>query len=408
MPVIKAVALIHASIPTGCSTFSNLTRPHPTGVESRSATIAKGIGAVNSSLLVDVGPAVGGHGQRGIGRYVRGLVTSIASFPEDLADRIWALGFAGPTLDSFGARAVQFAAHRGMGRVPTWVTGRFDTDVALRQSGAGVLHATDPQRPWTSRATRSIVTVYDLIPLRERQMYDSWRFDNRLLYRWYLRQVRSAARIIAISRTTAVDLQDRLGITAERIDVVYPVVTAPEASDRTEPAEPTFIVVGALDLHKQPELALRALAHFRERYRCGRLRFIGPSDPMRARRLHGLAARLGVAGSISIDGRIPDSELEDAYASATALLSVSRIEGFGLPPVEAVLRGVPVIAVETPAALETLQDVATIVQSNEDVIAEAMAHPTLPSAMAVRAIRERYSAVAVARVLAETYRRALA
>ena len=363
---------------------------------------------VASTLLVDIGPAVGGHGQRGVGRYVRGLAASIATFPDDLVDRIWALGYAGPTLDSFGPRAIRFAGHRGIARVPTWFTGRLATDVALRRSAALALHSTDPQRPWSNRATRSIVTVYDLIPLREPQTLNSWRFDHRLLYGRYLRQVKSAARILAISRTTSEDLQELLGIAPERIDIVYPAVAPPATLRHEEPSEPIFVVVGALDSHKQPELALRAFGHFRSRFGYGRLRYIGPCDHVQERGLRDLAGHLGLAGCISVEGRIEDNDLEEAYATATALISASRIEGFGLPPVEAVLRGLPVVAVETPAARETLEGVATIVPADAEAIAEAMAHPLHPPEPAVGVIRARFSTASAAQSLAASYRTILA
>jgi glycosyltransferase involved in cell wall biosynthesis len=84
------------------------------------------------------------------------------------------------------------------------------------------------------------------------------------------------------------------------------------------------------------------------------------------------------------------------------------MEGFGLPPVEAVLRGVPVIAVQNSAATETLEGVAAIVPADADAIAEAMAHPVEPPELAVGEIRERYSIASVARSLADSYRRILA
>jgi len=362
---------------------------------------------VAPSLLIDIRPVVGGHGQRGIGRYVKGLAASIATFPDELADRIWAVGFPGPTLDSFGAHAVTCTFRAGLGRLPTWASGPLDTNGALKRSGAGVLHATDPQRPWTGSAISSVVTVYDLIPLHEPAMLRSWRLDHQFAYRWYVRQIRSAARILAISRSTAHDLQARLGIEPERIDVVYPLAATPGSIRRTEPPEPTFLCVGALDVHKQPELAMRAFAHFRAGVGAGRLRYIGPSDALQVRRLSELAAQLGIARSVSFEGRVSDDDLEAAYSTATALVSTSRIEGFGLPPVEAVLRGVPVVAVRTLASMETLEGVAAIVPADPEAIAEAMAHPFTPPEEAVDAIRERHAIHAVARSLADCYRRAL-
>lgn len=361
--------------------------------------------SISANLLIDVGPAVGGHGQRGIGRYVRGLAASIATFPDDLKNRIWALGFSGPTLDSFGSRAIPFTADPWLGLAPQWATRRLAVGAALKRSGACALHATDPQRPWNKRSVPSLVTVYDLIPLREREMVRSWRLDHRLVYRWYLRSVESADRTLAISRATAADVQERLGIPAERIDIVYPLVGVPSGAARAEPAEPTFLFVGALAPHKQPELTLQAFALFHSRFGSGHLRYVGPSDDAQERRLHDLAARLGVYGFVSIEGRIAEDELEHAYATATALVSTSRVEGFGLPPVEAALRGLPVIAVQSTAAAETLDGVATLVPADAEAIADAMAHPMEPTEFALAVLRERHSIASVARSLEASYRR---
>ena len=358
---------------------------------------------LDSRLLIDVGPATGAHGERGIGRYVRGLVASIGSFPTDLADRIWATGGPG-TLEEFGPRGLPAGSRRSLSMVPAWAQARFVVGAAVARSGAAVLHATDPQRSWTPGSVPALVTVYDLIPLHEPETLRSWRFDHRSLYRWYLRQVRSATRVLAISETTAQDLEERIGVPRSRIDVVYPVVEARSRLARIDADEPTFLVVGAPDPHKQPELAIQAFARFRATTGSGRLRFVGPSDPARERTFLELADRLRVASAISFEGRIPDVDLEAAYASASAVLSTSRIEGFGLPAVEAVLRGVPVIAVETPAARETLEGAATLVPADADAIATAMASPTQPEEARIEAIRERYSLGSVARSLADVYR----
>lgn len=364
----------------------------------------KGAGTLASSLLIDICPASGGHGERGIGRYVRSLATSITAFPDDLVRRIWAFGQSGPTLDAFGAHAIASTDNLAVAHVPGWLTGRLATRFALRKSGARVLHATDPHRPWTGRVP-TVVTVYDLILLREPGMLESLRPDHRYMYRRYIRQVQSADRVIAISRSTAEDVEERLGIAPDRLDIVYPAVVAPEGFRRRVPAEPTFLVVGALDAHKQPELALRAFADFRTRAGSGRLRYVGPADQGQQRSLKELAARLGVLDAVSVEGRIPDDELERAYSTATALVSTSRLEGFGLPPVEALLRGIPVVAVDTAAARETLGTAAAIVPADVSAIATAMAHPIDPPALVVAEIRERFAFASVARSLEECYRR---
>jgi glycosyltransferase involved in cell wall biosynthesis len=369
----------------------------------------QGLGAlltISDNLLIDLRPAAGAHGERGIGRYVRGLGESIATFPGDLRNSIWALGVGGPALDSFGARAIRSTQAQWFDRALAWM-GRSGLHAALGRSDARVFHMTDPQHPWTSPSVPTLVTVYDLIPLRERSILQSWRLDHRVAYRSYLRAIESAARIVAISEATSVDVQERLGIPAGRIDVVYPVVDVRVRLTRAESEEPTFLFVGALGVHKQPELALRAFAVFHSRFRSGRLRFVGPSEEVAERRLRELATSLGVGASVSLEGRIPEDALEQAYASATALVSTSRVEGFGLPPVEAALRGVPVIAVESAAATETLAGVAALVPGDAEAIAEAMAHPMAPTGSGLATLTERYSVASVARSLRDSYRRML-
>ena len=277
----------------------------------------------------------------------------------------------------------------------------------MKRSRASVVHATDPQHPWTPHQARSLITVYDLIPLLEPAMLRSWRLDHQLAYRRYIGQIESADRIVAISKATATDLQERLLIAPERIDIVYPLVAAPTPRRRDPASEPTFLFVGALAPYKQPELALEAFGRYHARLGYGRLRYIGPADATQERRLRSLAERLGLTGAVSMDGRVTEDELEAAYRSATALISTSRVEGFGLPPVEAALRGVPVIAVETPAALETLDGLATIVPADPEAIAEAMAEPMDPPEHGLDATRARYSIGSVSRSLADSYRRML-
>lgn len=356
-----------------------------------------------ASILLDVGPAVGGHGQRGIGRYVRGLVRCVQSLPDAERSRIWAMGMDGAALEAFGTRASPASSLGFRPQDVGWLTGRVAVGRALRRSRANVFHATDPWRPWSPATQTSIVTVYDLIPVHEPEMLRTWRPHHQLIYRWYLRQLRLADRLVAISQTTADDVADRLDIPLERIEVIYPVVDAPERFERRLPEKPTFLVVGALDPHKQPELALRAFAMFRAGANEGTLRYIGPSSSAQVRSLRHLADSLGIADFVRFDGRVSDAELEQGLTTTTALLWTSRLEGFGLPPVEAAIRGVPVIAVDTPAARETLDGLAALVPGDVEAIASAMWDPNPPGAIAIDAARDKYGLAAVSHALQECY-----
>ena len=354
-------------------------------------------------LLLDAGPASGPHGARGIGSYVRGMVESIAEWPPERRERVWAVGLPGRTLAEFGDRGIAARSLLWRPFDAGVVFGRLAIGRASKRAGAGAIHATDPHRPWLPGGVRRIVTAYDLIPLREPAMVAAWRPHDRFIYRRYLRQIECADLIVAISHATADDLVERLGISPDRVRVVYPTVRAGAALVRTTPPEPTFLWVGAPDIHKQSELAVRALAAFRHANGAGQLRFIGPSSAAASAGLLGLAASLGVASFVRIEGRISDQDLDAAYASATAFLATSRVEGFGLPAVEAVLRGVPVVAVEIAATRETLTGAATLTPADPDALAVAMASPRAASAAAANSLRERFSSRAAGEALWAAY-----
>ena len=358
-------------------------------------------------LLLDIGPSVGGHGARGIGRYVRGLVDAIGDWPAERRELVWALSPTGATPPLFEGRTVSSSllTHRPLDL--GWIVGSPAIGRAARRASASVFHATDPHRPARLRGVRQVVTAYDLIPLHEQAMLGSWQPHHRHAYHVYLDQLRRADAIVAISTTTASDLSDRLGIPEDRISIVYPVVETPRVIDRAPSSEPAFLFVGALDSHKQPELAVAALAAFRRSHGAGTLTFIGPSGAESQARLREVAMSSGVAESVAFRGRISDEELDAEFASASALLVTSRIEGFGLPGVEALLRGVPVVAVDTPAARETVGSAAALVPSDAEALAAAMGAPTPVPESARKELSERFSRAAAADALWSAYERLL-
>jgi glycosyltransferase involved in cell wall biosynthesis len=358
-------------------------------------------------LLLDIGPTVGGHGVRGIGSYVRGLIEAIGDWPAERRQVVWALAPTEATLPVFDGRVVSAPLLRIRPLDLGWVLGSRAVGRAARRVSADVFHATDPQRPTRLRGIKQVVTAYDLIPLREPGVLGSWRPHHRHAYRLYLEQLRRADAIVAISKTTASDLSERLGISEDRISIVYPVVRTPLAMERAPGAEPMFLYVGALDSHKQPELAIAALAEFRRNHGAGKLRFIGPTEPEQLTGLKLQTENLRIADSVSFEGRVSDEELDAAFATATALVCTSRIEGFGLPGVEAVLRGVPVIAVDTAAARETVGSVATLVPSNAEAIAAAMADPAPVTDSVRQAMAKRFSTQETATALWAVYERML-
>lgn len=358
-----------------------------------------------SLILVDLTPASGAHGVRGIGRYVRGLGEALAAMEDPVIARVHSIGGEGTPIASAGrGLPVDRWRPQDIGWLTGWLS---DSGLALR-SGATAFHATDPRKALPPLRARLMPTVYDLIPLLDPAVTVAARAHRRVVYHVYLAVVRRAERVIAISRTTALDVTEYLRVPEDRVDVVYPVVQAPAPTTLRAPAaEPTFLSIGVPDPHKQPELAIEALATFRAATGAGRLRFIGPAAAVHVQPLQALARRRGVEPWIEFAGAVTDRELEAALAEAHAVLALSRREGFGLPAVEAVLRGTPVIAVDTPVARETLGEAATFVPSQAEAIAAAMERPAPPAPPTRAALAERYRPAAVAASLAAAYRAVL-
>jgi glycosyltransferase involved in cell wall biosynthesis len=298
-----------------------------------------------------------------------------------------------------------------------WAWAAIADRAALGPRRPALWHQTDPGSPVSPLPMqRTIVTAYDLIPLHEPEVMARIRAHRRLVYKLYLNRLRRARMVVAISETTAADLVATLRIPRERIRVVYPVVEAltgrirgPESAEvaRVAPndAGPSFLFVGIPDPHKRPDLAVAAFARFRAAHHAGRLTFVGYQPEAVRRRLREQSEACGVARDVEFADRVDDGVLAGMYASGV-LLSLSRREGFGLPPVEALLTGGQAVAVPGAIYDEVLGDAGIRAESDDpDAIARAMllACDTRPDSQAIERLRARYSPRATSMALRAVY-----
>ena len=240
---------------------------------------------------------------------------------------------------------------------------------ALWREGVDLVHI--PHYVVPALAPRPIVTtVHDVIQL----FYPPGGRTSLALF--YLRvMLRSALRrsrvVITVSRTSRRDLINLFSADPGRLVVVANGVD-PGLGARPSPAEvealkefyglqaPLVAVVANDKPHKNLDVVLRSYHLAVRRHRIpGQLVFVGGVEP--SSRLAARADRLGLTDRVRFLGRVPQSHLRALYHVAAVLLHISLYEGFGLPVLEAMGAGLPVVTSNVGAMRELGEDAARLV-----------------------------------------------
>jgi glycosyltransferase involved in cell wall biosynthesis len=234
---------------------------------------------------------------------------------------------------------------------------------------------------------RSVVTCHDLtlIKLARGEFGDAAPVSKSaiLLLRLSVAFLRRAARIVAVSRATAVDVQEHLRVPAERVEIVYSGVDAhfvspPNASAKAAArrrfdvdGRPTWLHVGTSSFYKNLETILQALANTAEKGREAPVLLKvgqGFSASQRA-----LIKRLGIESRVREIGLLDPEELCAAYWASDVLVFPSLWEGFGWPVLEAMACGTPVVCSSRGALGETAMGAAALVEPQDSsAISEAV------------------------------------
>jgi glycosyltransferase involved in cell wall biosynthesis len=313
-------------------------------------------------------------GQRtGVGHYTAGLVSGLAGLAEPpellLVPFTWrgAEGLAAPA----GARV----AHR---RAPArllqaaWARTRLPP-VEWLAPGAGramdVFHATNFVAPPARRAA-VVVTVHDLTFLHATELVSRASARYRTLVP---RSLARAAVVCTPSAAVAAEVADAYRVAPERV-VVTPLGVR-DAFRTAAPPSPEWLAArgisgryalfsGNLEPRKNLPVLLAAWRELLEERLGGAeaptLVLAGPSGWGPALELAGLPD-----GAVRATGYLGDGELAALCAGAAVLAYPSLYEGFGLPPLEAMAAGVPVVAADLPVLRETLGDLAVLVDPGD-------------------------------------------
>ncbi|GAB4559213.1 MAG: glycosyltransferase family 1 protein [Anaerolineae bacterium] len=244
---------------------------------------------------------------------------------------------------------------------------------ALRHLDVDVYHSTYYVMPYhPGRPT--VLTWYDLIPLLfPRHVSFSARWLFPILARLALR---TATRVIAISQATKDDLIRRLGISPDRIDVVplaadpafcpAPSTAITTVRERLALPRDYVLYVGSNKPHKNLVTLVRAWARLYEEDQHGGCQLViaGPWDP-RYPEARDEAASLLERAAIRFLGPVPEPDLPALYSGATAFVFPSLYEGFGLPVLEAMSCGTPVVCADRSSLREVAADAAILVDPTD-------------------------------------------
>ena len=326
----------------------------------------------------------------GIGRYTRELVRALAKLDQAndyvlfaaaggqrLVDTGWPPSFQMHSVP-LSDRTLAILWHRL--HLPLWVE--------LATGPVDIFHSPDFVLPPVRRA-RTMLTVHDLSFIRYPQCADAnlRAYLNKVVPR----SVHRADLVLADSQNTKDDLAELLGVASDKIEVVYPGV-----EERFRPIEdkatleevrkrynlpPRFILgLGTLQPRKNFARLIEAFADLRsfdiaqDRFAICNLRLvIVGGKGWLYEDIFAAVERLGLGEKVVFPGFIADEDLPALYNLADLFVFPSLYEGFGLPPLEAMACGTPVITSDTSSLPEVVGEAGLMVEATDvAALAEAM------------------------------------
>jgi glycosyltransferase involved in cell wall biosynthesis len=377
---------------------------------------------------------------RGPGRYVRELALGLSELSSAELGGLKVVGLTHLGLGGSYRVTDEIAGFQGSAGLPSpapkdhyhWAYARrVALWRAVRAIGPGAVHLGDPNSTPLFMGlthTKKIVTCHDAIPARYPSRYFGIRDGGAAVgLAIEKRRYRTADLVIAISDATRDDAISFLGVPRERIVRVYNGVDVDHWA-KAPTAAPAAVLekyglsgrefalyVGASDWHKNIEGMFAGLAEARKRGTEVVLAWAGKLRDDRAEEVRAMAARVGVADAVRLLGFVSDDDLAVLFREARAHLLVSWCEGFGLPVVEAMAAGCPVVTTRGGSLGEVAGDAALTVEPDDHVaIGAAIARLVSDGdlrAMLARRGRERaprFSRRVQAEQMARAYRELLA
>ena len=337
----------------------------------------------------------------GIGRYTRSLTSALARM--DSTDQFILFSSEAPRPDRGFPEAANLRPrvfHVGSRAMTIlWQRLRIPLPAEVLTGPVDVFHGPDYTVPPVIKARR-VVTVHDLSFL----VYPECAVPSLAQYltRVTRRAVAAADRVVADSQRTADDLVERMGVSREKIRVVYLGVD-PAYQPTREPARlaaldaryelqhPLVLAVGTLEPRKNYERLIEAFAQASRAPDGPRMLVIAGRKGWLYEGVLAAVEKQGVEGLVRFLDYVPEADLPTLYHSAEVLAMPSLYEGFGIPVLEAMASGTPVVCSDGGSLPEVAGD-ATLIVAPEDVaglseaLRRAVSDPALRESLVARGL----------------------
>jgi glycosyltransferase involved in cell wall biosynthesis len=304
----------------------------------------------------------------GVGNYVKGLVDLLPS----IAPQHEYFLYSNRSIDlPIPDEALHVEIDSAFGRCPGsfWILGRGSH--LARKNALDVYWATDPILPLKMpTAVLKVVTVYDLVWLRCPET--STRYNVFVQTLCARRAIAAADYVVTISRSTQDELIESLGIPREKTKLVYPGVderykpqdqaVAAEYISRKYGVPPRYLAtVGIVHPRKNQQFLVGVLRILKNNGQLDCPLLVAGPIGWKNSPLFREIQEAGLSDDdIRFLGYLPDEDMPSFYAGSQAFLFPTLYEGFGLPPVEAMACGAPVIASNSPCMPEVLGGAAIL------------------------------------------------
>ena len=329
-------------------------------------------------MRIAISTSVMQRGKSGVGQYVLALIRALLECPGDQRFVLFVLAEDLPLFQfAVGRAELVTVSERFRPAMKNIFWHQTVLPRLLRQLAVDVVHVPSYRRLLLRTHCARVATIHDLAPFHVRAKYDAARmFYGRVVVK---RLAHRQEEIITISGNTSRDVENFFKIPASRQTVILngidharfnPGSRAPAeaaVAARWQLDAPYFLFISRLEHPAKNHVRLiEAFNRFKAESQSNWLLALGGSDWHGAEFIHAAAARSPFAKDIRFLGFVEDAALPNLYRAAATMVYPSLFEGFGLPPVEAMACGCPVLSSARGALAEVVAEAADRIEP-EDV-----------------------------------------